>query len=358
MLHFKGGLSWCYDEQHSDPAMLRREQILESMSGTKMTPDSRQHLPGPREAALACPAARSGGVPFVTIDDFLWFLYLYPLRVLAALVPQNFLYSIGRLFQFRARKRRETTVRRMVAAGCSYIVRDRMPQVAREFLVNSTIRMLDDLVLDSPAFLRKLRCVGIEGREHLERGRSTGRGVILLTAHFCATRVAKRYLETLGYPILTVRDEFSQGEWWGRCGRRLLAARRIGFLHAIGGESACIQDPGCTLKIFSKLRSGGLVHIHLDGRSAARKIQWPFLGAPRHFSAGIFDLVRLSGCAVVPMLCLGRIPALRISFSPTLEIVDVPGRDEFIRANLPTFVGTIEKQIAEHPEEWEQWMSI
>jgi hypothetical protein len=41
-----------------------------------------------------------------------------------------------------------------------------------------------------------------------------------------------------------------------------------------------------------------------------------------------------------------------------LDIIQVPGRDEFIRANLPAFVDTIEKQILAYPEQWEQWMSI
>lgn len=323
-----------------------------------MPPDSRRHLLSPREPAPLRPASRVGAVPFVTVDDLLWFLYLYPLRILSALAPQRLMYSIGRLFQFRARKRRQIAVRRMLNAKCAGIARDQIPQIARKFLANSTIRMLDDLVLSWPSFPRKLRCVEIQGIEHLERGRSAGKGVILLTAHFCATRIAKRHLATLGYSILTVRDELSYGDWWGRCGHRLLAPRRLEFLHAIGGESAYIQDPGCTLKIFGRLRSGGLVHIHFDGRSAARSIPWSFLGVPWHFSAGIFDLVRLSGCAVVPMLCLGRISALRIIFGPMLDIVDVPGRDEFIRANLPVFVQTIEQQIEDHPEEWEQWMSI
>jgi len=41
-----------------------------------------------------------------------------------------------------------------------------------------------------------------------------------------------------------------------------------------------------------------------------------------------------------------------------LETVQTPGRDEFIDANLPAFVETMETQILQHPEEWEQWMSI
>ena len=58
------------------------------------------------------------------------------------------------------------------------------------------------------------------------------------------------------------------------------------------------------------------------------------------------------------MICLGRSADLRIIFGPMLDIVQMPGRDEFIHANLPAFVETVEQQIVNHPEEWEQWMSI
>ncbi len=130
------------------------------------------------------------------------------------------------------------------------------------------------------------------------------------------------------------------------------------FLRAVIGEAVYVQDPASTLKILRRLRSGGLVKIHFDGHSGTRTTPGPFLGLPRHFSTGIFDLVRLSGCAVVPMLCLGRSTAFRVIFSPMLDIVKAPGREAFIRANLPAFVQTIEKQIRDHPGEWEQWMSF
>jgi len=328
------------------------------MSGTTKPADSPEHVLSRREPVASEPAPSVDGVPLLTVDDFLWFLYLYPLRVLAALVPQGFLYSFGRLFQFRARKRSDMAARRIFAAPCAGIERDQVPQIAHKFLANSAIGMLDDLVLSWPSFPRRLRCNGIQGIEHLERANSAGRGVILLTAHFCATRVAKRYLATVGHPTLTVRDQIERGDWWGRFGRRVLEPRRMEFLNAIIGESVYIQDRECTLQILRRLRSGGLVSIHFDAQSGTRTAPWSFLGAPRRFSTGIFDLVRLSGCAVVPMLCLGRSSAFRIVFGPMLNVVQVPGRDEFIRANLPAFVQTIEKQVLDYPEEWCQWMSI
>jgi lauroyl/myristoyl acyltransferase len=304
------------------------------------------------------PSIPAAAEPLVTVDDLLWFLYLYPLRILSAISPRSLLYSIGKLSWFRARKRRDAAARRMLKTQCPGIPRDQIQHIAGKFLANSAVRMLDDLVISWPSYARRLRCREIQGLEHLERATSAGKGVILLTVHFCAIRIAKRHLVASGYPILTVRDEIAEGDWWGRFGRRILAPRRMDFLQAIMGESVNVQDRGCVLKIVARLRSGGLVNIHFDGLAGARTKPWTFLGSPRNFSTGIFDIVRLSGCAVLPMLCLGRSSDFRIIFGPVLETVQTPGRDEFIEANLPAFVETMEQQILNHPEEWEQWMSI
>jgi hypothetical protein len=58
------------------------------------------------------------------------------------------------------------------------------------------------------------------------------------------------------------------------------------------------------------------------------------------------------------MLCLGRSSAFRIIFDSALDIVQASEREEFVRANLPTFVESIERQIRDYPEEWEEWMSF
>ena len=141
----------------------------------------------------------------------------------------------------------------------------------------------------------------------------------------------------------------------GRLGRRLLRPRMDELLHRVIRDEVSVHDRGCTLDILQRLRSGGLVNIHLDGRAGARPLEWPLMGVPRRFSSGIFDLVRLSGSAVVPMLCVGRSSGFRIVFSPMLQLVRTATRDEFVAANLPAFVRVLEQQVVNNPGEWTLW---
>jgi lauroyl/myristoyl acyltransferase len=307
-------------------------------------------------ASTSVPATRD--LALLTIRDVFWFVYLYPLRWLSACTPAGFLYLLAHIVPFYARKRTRAAVRGMLAAPGSGIRSCQATAIARKFLANSSVRMLDDLLLSWPNTSSRLGPHAIEGIEHLTPAMSRSRGVLLLSSHFCADHVAKRHLAHAGYPVLTVRDHVSEGDWWGRFGKRFLAPRRLALLNSIVGETVYLQDPGFTLKILGALRSGGLVDIHFDGQSGTRGTSSTFLGAPRRFSTGVLDIVRLSGCSVIPMLCLGCAAGFRIVFKPALNLVREAGREEFVRANLPAFIEAIEEQVRAYPEEWEQWMSI
>lgn len=215
--------------------------------------------------------------------------------------------------------------------------------------------ILDDLLLFRPSFQKKLHCAGIQGAGHLERALAAGNGVILLTGHFYANRIAERYLAAIGYPMLSVHNQRPSNRAAGRLGRSILQPRYLELRRRAHPDVVYIQDPECSLKMLRRLRSGGLVNIQLDGVAGHRAVEGAFLGRSWRFPAGIFDLVRVSGCAVVPMLCLGGSAGFSIRFNPMLDIAKADSRDEFLAANLPAFVRTLEKQVADHPEEWRLW---
>ena len=302
------------------------------------------------DARTAPSQPRADRAPLCTVHDLLWFLYLYPLRVLSTFVPRYLLYLIGRLaeplIQFHWRRRSEKAVRWiMTARNCTA---SQASRIARQSVSNNMFGILDDLLLYQT-------CTAMDGKEHLERAISSGKGVIVLTGHFCANRVAERYLATAGYPMLSVHNQTPSNHAEGILGRRILLPRYLEFQRRAHPDVVYIQDADCTLKILRRLRSGGLVNIQLDGLAGTRVVEGPFLGTSWRFPAGVFDFARLSGCAVVPMLCLGRSSGFHIRFSPALALAPAASREEFVTVNLPVFTRALEKQIADHPEEWRLW---
>jgi lauroyl/myristoyl acyltransferase len=313
--------------------------------------------PGRCDARPAPPVFPADREPLCTANDLLWLLYLYPLRLMSAFAPRALLYWIGRLaepwVQLHASDRVEKAVRWIVSARCS--TPEQAPGIARQSISNNMFGILDDLLLIRPSFQKKLHCAGIQGAGHLDRALAAGKGVILLTGHFCANRIAERYLAATGYPMLSVHNRRPSNRAAGRLGRRILQPLYIELQQRAHPDVVYVQDPGCSLKILQRLRSGGLVNIQLDGVAGTRAVEGAFLGRSWRFPAGICDLVRLSGCAVVPMLCLGGSAGFRICFSPMLDAAKADSRDEWLAVNLPVFVRVLEKLIAGHPEEWRLW---
>ena len=296
-------------------------------------------------------------LPLVTFNDLLWLLYLYPIRLLSRVLPRWSLYAIGKLsdpfIQFQAR--------RLKARAVPWIVRacrttpDRAARIASQSLSNNIFRILDELLLLRPSFGKMLRYTGIDGIQHLESAIARGKGVILLVGHFRANRIALRYLAGNGYATLAVHNQRPRNKAEGQLGRRFLQPRSIQLQKRAYPDVVYIQDPDCSLKIMQRLRAGGLTVLQFDGRGGTKVIEQAFLGMPWRIPSGIFEIVRLSDCAVVPMLCLGRSSGFRIRFDPMLAIAGAPSRDAFMSANLPTFLNAVERQITENPEEWTVW---
>jgi KDO2-lipid IV(A) lauroyltransferase len=297
-------------------------------------------------------------LPWLTVKDLLWFVYLYPFRIAAATLPRGLLYALARLadplVQYRSRRGRAAAIARMIQAGISPADAQ---QAGRRFVSNAATRVLDDLMLRREGVSR-IRAT-VEGLEYLDEGIARGRGVLLLSAHTYASRPAKRYLAAQGYPILTVRNRQPPVALMGRVGARWLQPRYMEFLHGVIQDEVYIQDPECSLKILKRLRAGGIVNIHLDldARAVSKAEEFPFLNVPRRVASGPFDVARLTRCALIPMFSRGRGKALFIRFGAPAPAGGL-AREDFARAALPYFVEFLEERIREHPDEWELWTRL
>jgi len=307
-------------------------------------------------AATAQPSS-GNTTPLVTLNDLLWLIYLYPIRLLAIFLPRWLLYTLGRLsapiVQFHARNRKARAAP-WIAQACGVTPAEAL-RIAGQSLSGGIYRTLDELLLLRPSSTKMLHCTGVDGNEHLEEAIARGKGVILLVGHFCANRVAVRYLAAQGRPALSVHNQSPANRAGGRFGKEFLQPLAVQLQERANPDQVFIQDPGCVLKIMRRLRSGGLVIVQVDGRGGKKVIDHPFLGVPWRVASGIYEIVRVTDCAVVPMLALGRSSGFRIRFDPMLPVDRAASRETFVSANLPNFLSVVEKQIVEHPQEWRLW---
>lgn len=315
--------------------------------------------PEARTATVSAPAASTQPrkLPLVTWNDFLWLLYLYPIRWLGQALPRQFLYALGRLadpfVQFHLRERKVKAVP-WITTACGTIP-ERARQIASRSLSGALFATLDDLVLARDSADAMLHCQSLEGREHLQSALARGKGVLLLVSHLHANPIAFRYLASNGYRVLIVRNRQPTNMAEGRLGRRFVRRHLSRLLELANPDYVYTQDPDCTLSVMRRLRAGGLVVIPLDGRAGTNPVECSFLGKLRHVASGIFEIARLSDCAVVPMMSTGRSDGFRIRFDPMLETVAASSREAFLRANLSQFLTVVERQITCHPEEWRLW---
>jgi KDO2-lipid IV(A) lauroyltransferase len=298
----------------------------------------------------------------VTTKDLLWMLYLFPLRLLALAIPPRGLYTLGRVlappFRLTVRSQRQRARTWMGEAFPAGTPPEALDHAANQFVDRAVLRALDDLHLSQPGATDRLPAPEIEGRDHLDAALAAGRGVLLVSGHFYANRLAKLHLRREGYPVMSVRNARPPDRWMGRLGRALLQPRYIQFLHGVIRDEVHTQDPQCTLKIFQRLRSGGIVNVHMDAAFASHRQELPFLGRKRRFGTGLLEIIRLSNCTVLPMECHGNQRHVRIRFGAPIGFTPSAGRQEFIENNLPLLKRRLEQMILTRPEEWELWARL
>lgn len=178
----------------------------------------------------------------------------------------------------------------------------------------------------------------IDGLEHLETAHKQGKGVLLLSGHFCSVDFAGRILLS-HYPACYTYQELRNklSDWIVKRTREKYVKKLIhrydlrGYIRALkAGEVvwyAPDQDPGRKNSVFA-----------------------PFFGIETNTLTATTKLARLTGAAVMPFL-VRRLPDARgyaLTIQPALE--NFPGASE--TEDAARFNALIETQIRANPEHY------
>ena len=306
------------------------------------------------------PAARARE-PLFTAQDLLGWAYLYPVRGLFTLLPARLAgWLARRSAPVYARFRRDTrgiVERAMVLAFAGRVVQGSPETLARAFLARDVRKVADDLLIRRLSPTELARKAQVRGLEHLQAARADGRGVIVVSGHFHANRLAKYYLRRAGYPVLSVRRRAPLGAAEGWFGRRFVQPAYGRFLAGNVEDELYSRDPNLGAGLLRRLRENGIVNVHFDAAMARELYRLPLLNVSWPFAAGFVRLAEHTGAPLLPMLCLGDSDGFTINFEPPIRLRGKSSPEE-CRARLQLLAQRLESWILAHPEQWELWTRV
>jgi lauroyl/myristoyl acyltransferase len=179
--------------------------------------------------------------------------------------------------------------------------------------------------------------VSIAGRRHLDSAASSGRGVILVTAHVGSWEMGGVALADLGYRITTVAGvQFTKGlSPYIKAAKR---SRGIGVVSADGGTFAMLRA----------LRKGEIVALHIDGDQYLGGVTVDFFGRKTVLPRGPAGLAKKTGAAIVPAFAIRTARGkIRVCIE---EEISADGRDEVSLTG--TIAAVVEDYIRRYVDQW------
>ena len=188
--------------------------------------------------------------------------------------------------------------------------------------------------------------VTVEGGEHLHAAQASGRGVLLVTAHFGAWEALAIVLHLLFRPVWVITRHLNNPLL-----ERELVERRLKW---VAGR---LPKEGSGLRLARILLQGETAGLLLDQNAGQQGAILPFLGAPasQHTVAG--TLARRVGAVVVPVY-LVRLPG-RLRFhmlvEPALQVDQTLPEEQAVLQVTRLLSESLERQVRARPDQW-MWL--
>jgi KDO2-lipid IV(A) lauroyltransferase len=188
-----------------------------------------------------------------------------------------------------------------------------------------------------------LALADLEGVEHLQNARASGRGVVAPSGHLGNWEIqAVASVPKVGNVAMIARplDNLELDE-------------RLNRLRTSTGNTVIYKQKALA-QVIRTLREGGIVAILIDQNMQAKDgVFVRFFGRPACTTTVAAALALKTGCAIVPVHCLlqpnGR---YRMIYGPPVEWPRTGRRDEDVVALTQHLTSIIESWVRETPEQW------
>ena len=183
----------------------------------------------------------------------------------------------------------------------------------------------------------------LEGLEYLTDARDSGRGGIVVGAHFGSPEMAVQGIAAYGVFVMVLTEPLEPQA----------LSDFTNQLRSQHGHKYRTSTVGGIKEVLRHIRSGGLVAILIDRDVGGTGTPMQFCGAEAPIPLGGIDLALRTGADLI-LARSWRLPGyrLRVRIGPPLELIRTGDREADLRANGERVLALLAEQIRSDPGQW------
>jgi len=291
------------------------------------------------------------------IKDLLLWIYWNPFRLFVQKRDASCVYRLaqilGDLLYHLSRDRRKRLEHGLkIVSGRSNSARETRRTVRNAFKIHmcNELEVLLFPVLNARNISSFVACSGLE---NLDNALLSGKGVMLMFAHFGANQMIMPAIGYKGHKMSqmsappTVWTEKLPNRKFTLMSKKALETR---WKHELALPVTHINIFGSLKKAFLCLKRNEILGVAMDGGGGKSRVGVNFLGKRTMFSTGPMEIAVRTGCTVLPTFMVrDRNGRNTMTVEPPLELVQTPGVQEAVKENIQRFVEKLEKSVTRYP---------
>lgn len=277
--------------------------------------------------------------------DYIAYIIVRSLNIALSVVPISISLWIGRRFGsiafFVNKKRRVIAYANLKAAFAKEKSPGELKKITKKVyqtLVQTFMEVLNLTKIDRKYYDKYIEIPNIE---RLQNAAKSGRGTILLTAHFGDWEMASLVSSVIGFPILVLVREQKM-------------PRLNELLNRLRESNGCkvIRKGMQTKNILKGLRANNIVGILSDQDAGKNGMFVDFFGRPASCHTGPFEIAKHTGSLILPNFIVRTGgPYHKIYLEEYIDFKETKSSDD-IRENLQKFTKLLESYIRKYPDQW------
>lgn len=289
------------------------------------------------------------------VRDILLWLFWSPFRTMTSLLPIRTVYRMGIaggwLRKITGKKRRHRTFNEITATPAFSGVDTKMA-VDRAFQV-SFLNEIETFLY--PRFNKENigEFTNIEGEEHLKNALSSGKGVMLVHAHFGNPQMLMSGLGHKGFKINQIGRsplEDLEDVVGGKPSSLFIRSMQIRDMLERTLPANIIYLSQSPRQAFEAIKKGGILAIAIDGGGGKNRIGVDFLGRKASFSAGPFSLALKTGAVALPLFVVREKPWFnKIIIGKPFDVINTGNYEDDVIRNTQKFADLMTEYVKMYP---------